>query len=568
MRKILIAFLTISLIQQYIFAQANNPRISESIQSFHVDYSIKKDGTVDVTETLKYQFSESRHGIIRKIPYRKVNQDGKKFNISIGVNEVIDEQNNRYNFKVTDENNYKVIRIGDANKYVDGLKSYVIKYTLSGAITYFTDHDEFYWNITGDEWEIPIYQASANIDIEGYPINDANSEIRIECFTGSRGSNNNECNGSIINNKINIATSKILSSREGFTVAFGFPKNLVSVIEPKSAELNPILKMMLIIFGGVLTVLWYLFLPIKILLDYIKEYSNTKSKQKIVSAWFSPPEDKNKIALRPAEVSVLVNKTISNREITATIIDLAYRGYIKIKHFDKNILFIKKKDIELVKLKSFDDLENFEKKLVDTLFDQKESITISSLTNDTQVYSGIESTKNKIRKELKSKGMFVDDLKKKEDIAIVLGFFASITLNVALAPIAFILGRKSARRTDLGIEKYSEAKSLRNFLESQNEKLDFQAEKQMFFEKLLPYATAFGVEDVWIKKFETLNIKNPDWFEGGTSTRDLYALSAISHSLNNSVATMSSTRSSSGFSSGFSGGSSGGGGGGGGGGSW
>jgi uncharacterized membrane protein len=132
-----------------------------------------------------------------------------------------------------------------------------------------------------------------------------------------------------------------------------------------------------------------------------------------------------------------------------------------------------------------------------------------------------------------------------------------------------LLGKYAARTSSLGIERYGEAKSLKNFLESQSEQLNFQAKNQMFFEKLLPYATAYGLEKVWAKRFSDIKIINPEWFEGndfqGSISRGILT-NSIYNTMNGAV--VSATRSSSGFSSGFSGGSSGGGGGGGGGGSW
>jgi len=131
-----------------------------------------------------------------------------------------------------------------------------------------------------------------------------------------------------------------------------------------------------------------------------------------------------------------------------------------------------------------------------------------------------------------------------------------------------IFGRKSAKRTLLGVEKYSEAASLLNFLKSQDEQLNFQSKNKMFFEKLLPYAAGFGVEKVWAERFKDISVQKPDWYEGDNFSNILF-IGALTSNISGSVkSSMSPTRSSSGFSSGFSSGSSGGGGGGGGGGSW
>ncbi len=140
--------------------------------------------------------------------------------------------------------------------------------------------------------------------------------------------------------------------------------------------------------------------------------------------------------------------------------------------------------------------------------------------------------------------------------------------NILLA-IACLLRRNSITKSDFGIEKYGEAVSLKNFLVSQDDQLNFMADKQMLFEKLLPYATSYGVEGVWAKRFADLTLIKPDWYEG--NAYNVYTLShfnsAIRSSFSSSYGAATSSRSSSGFSSGFSGGS-GGGGGGGGGGSW
>jgi uncharacterized membrane protein len=145
------------------------------------------------------------------------------------------------------------------------------------------------------------------------------------------------------------------------------------------------------------------------------------------------------------------------------------------------------------------------------------------------------------------------------------------TLNLPLLVIAGLFGRNMPKKTPIGAQEANVGLSLKNFLASQERKLAFQSRNQMFFEKLLPYAVAFGVEKIWAQRFNDINLKQPDWYQGYGSTPRFYPVNFVS-SLNTSFTglnrAVTPTSSSSGFSSGFSGGSSGGGGGGGGGGSW
>ena len=168
---------------------------------------------------------------------------------------------------------------------------------------------------------------------------------------------------------------------------------------------------------------------------------------------------------------------------------------------------------------------------------------------------------------LDEEGIYFRDVNKLRTKNILISVFSLFFGGVVNFAVYLYAALKEAPLTELGIDAYSKAKSLLNFLKSQDEQLDFQAKNQMFFEKLLPYATAFGVEDIWMKRFSDIMLKEQDWLGGDMSAVQLGAMTAaLNRGVSGSISTAS--RSSSGFGSGSSGGSSGGGGGGGGGGSW
>jgi uncharacterized membrane protein len=148
---------------------------------------------------------------------------------------------------------------------------------------------------------------------------------------------------------------------------------------------------------------------------------------------------------------------------------------------------------------------------------------------------------------------------------------ALVTQNFPLAAIAFFFGRAMPRKTPAGAQAAAIGRSLRNFITSQKKQFAFQAKHKMLFEKLLPFAIAFGVEEIWAARFARFAVPPPDWYTGGAAHN--FNTQRFTRSFNSSFvqsfrSVATPTSSSSGFSSGFSGGSSGGGGGGGGGGSW
>ena len=206
----------------------------------------------------------------------------------------------------------------------------------------------------------------------------------------------------------------------------------------------------------------------------------------------------------------------------------------------------------------------FEKKLLDGIFETKKEIKLK----DVKFYKTVQDVEKEVYKNLENEGFFPHNPKTVRTKYYVLGSIALTTFNLILAFIAFLVGRIMPRKTLFGAQQANVARGIKSYLNSQERQLNFQGDKQLFFEKLLPFAVAFGVEKNWAERFEKFDLKNPDWYE--SSSRTHFTTAAFVSSLNNSYSNFSSSSTPpSSSSSGFSGGgSSGGGGGGGGGGSW
>ena len=565
--KIILQLLTTLIV---LFLPFQETFASEIINDFNAYIRVNTNGVVGITERITYDFgTNQKHGIIREIPINKINSDGKEYKMefrSVTVNAGM------IPYKTFINNNLYTFQIGDENKLVTGRNQYDIRYAVYGAVTYFTDHDELYWNITGNLSGVPTEEVSAQIDLP--PKAAYSGVVKAECYTGLRGETRRDCSTTVMENKILVSTTLPLNAKEGLTVVIGFPKGIVETLEPKEAksiDTSFIEKIVSYLFGALLVVLalfWYLYYPFRVLIKSLVERKNNRIKERIVAAWFESPETLNKRTLTPAETGTLVDKNTDYKDVSATIIDLAQRGFLRIKVIDKKETILQK----LIDFTQRKDLMDFERNLLNGIFSNGvlETREMSELKSDPFFYNTVEKFKKDISHELCDNGMFIDNPINTDIYYSVIGVVAFITFNFILAIICFLLGRKSARRTDLGIEKYSEAVSLKNFLVSQNDQINFQAENQIFFEKLLPYATAFGVERVWIKRFKDLTLLKPDWYEGDISSVNSFIVisSSLNSGIRSNISYMSSTRSSTGFSSGFSGGHSGGGGGGGGTGSW
>lgn len=125
------------------------------------------------------------------------------------------------------------------------------------------------------------------------------------------------------------------------------------------------------------------------------------------------------------------------------------------------------------------------------------------------------------------------------------------------------------KRTPYGNEMLGKLRGFKNFLETaEKDKLEAMVmQEPSYFYNILPYTYVLGVSDKWIKKFETISLQAPSWYDSPNTFNVNSFGSFMNNTMTSAQKSMSSSPSSS--SSGSSGGGfSGGGSGGGGGGSW
>ncbi len=541
--------------------------LAEEIKSFEAKIFINKNGTINVSEKIVYDFgSLQRHGIYRIIPFIKPNKENKRYRLDFNAFSVQDETGKNYTFVKSVEGDKLKLKIGDADRYVTGLKNYIINYRVSGAITYFSDHDELYWNVTGNDWLVTINEAVVEVE---FPQKIEENKIKNRCYTGYYGATQSLCQTSFDNRdndreKLVIKTNSSLGYKEGLTIVLSFPKNIAAVLEAKEAVdfWQTVVGKFVILLIALGIIFWYVVYPIKIIFKWWRYGRDPKGQVQEVRAWFDPPKLKNGRAMTPTEVGSLIDEIVDLRDISASIVDLARRGYLKIEERKKN-------DFYLIKTKNDNHgLQPFEKKLLEGIFGDKDIARLK----DKHLAKTVEEASNLVYDQLVTEGFFPKNPNATRIFYSIIGVLALISGNLGLALIAFTFGRAMPAKTIFGVEAANISKSLKNFLTSQERQLAFQAKNQQLFEKLLPYAVAFGVERIWAERFRDINLKPPEWYTSYGSTRAFNSLvftKSLSSSMSSFRSAATPVTSTTGHVSGFGGGGfSGGGGGGGGGGSW
>lgn len=540
-----------------------NPVHAEDIRDFTSTIIIATDSSMTVSENITYDFgSLSRHGIFRTIPITKTNDQGEKFKLGITKIRVADDRGIVYQTQQTTTQDEITLKIGDPNSTITGVHTYIISYSVTGAFVPFSDHDELYWNIVGTKWEVPVENVKAVVQ---FPFSPAGTDMQLACYTGAFKSTAQGCITSYTNGTVTVNATGSLSSGEGLSLVIGFPKNLLSVAEAEKVDTRwaTIIGFIMSALFAVAGLGWYVIVPLWIIIHWFKTGRDPKGTIGAAHVWFDVPKLKTGKILTPGETGTLVDETADLKDITATIVDLARRGYIKIIEQKKNDFYLEK-----TTPKRNSSLDTFEKKLYQGIFDEEDTVRIK----DTDLVSTVTATKTELYETVVRDGLFPKNPQTQRTIYYVVAGVALFTGNVVLAAVAFLFGRSMPRKTVDGVNAANVALALKGFIVSQDRQYKFQAEKQLLFEKMLPYAIIFGVEKIWAERFKDIGITQPSWYQSYNSNMftTMYLANSLSHSFSSNVISAATpTRSSSGFSSGFGGGGfSGGGGGGGGGGSW
>ena len=542
------------------------------IERFDAIIDVAADGSVSVEETIVARFTGAWNGIYRTIPVEYRTPQGLNYTLRLRAESVTDAAGQPLRYEGSRERQYRKLKI-----YLPGAEDTTrvvkLRYRVSNALRFFDEHDELYWNVTGDEWDVPIESASAQVHLPA-----GVTGVRATAFRGAYGSTE-QSTVSIEPEVVRVDTGRGLGMREGLTIVVGWNPGIVhrpTVLEKAAAVLysNLPLAIPVVVFFVMLS-LW-------------RSRGRDPRPGPIVTL-YEPPSQ-----MTPAELGTLIDGRPDMRDITATIVDLAVRGYLHIDEIRTERFFGLTSSTDYtftlkMDRRAWSTLKDHERNLLEAMFgDAGDSVRLSDLKN--KFYRKLPGLRNDLYGGLVNGGLYIarpDRVRTAYFVAAaVLGGgmaylggaimdslgmqpLTAVAAGIASAAIVALFGWWMPSRTPRGTRELEKVLGFREFLARvEGDRLERIVKTPEMFEKYLPYAMALGVEETWAKAFEGIYTQPPSWYSGpggiGTFrpsafTHDLSAMSAAT------AATLASAPRSSGG-SGFGGGSSGGGFGGGGGG--
>ncbi len=528
------------------------------IEKFSAEIIVEPDSSLDVTETIEANFIGEWHGLYRTIPVEYVTPQGFNYTLFVKLDSATDAAGQSLKVDSSRQGHYLKwkIYVDDAT---DAERTIHLHYVVRNGLKFFEDHDELYWNVTGDAWDEPLGDASAQILLpQGV------TGVRTNEFTGSYRSRGQDAEVTASGSTVEVSMTRPLSFHEGLTMVVGWDKGFVK--EPATSDL----------IGQFLVSNWPIFIPIFVFVVMFWLWSSRGRDPRVgpVAVQYAPPE-----GMSPAEAGTLVDEDAAMRDITATIVDLAVRGFIVIEEKEKSgmmgLLHNKEYVFHLKKgLQEWTGLKAHELALLAGIFSNGALPDVELSTLQNEFYKNLPGIKNNIFDELMEHGYFQHrpDYVRSGYVTggivvgvllIFLGNALSQKMGIAIAPF-FVAGILSGgiiagfgwfmpARTADGAKALAGVLGFEDFLSHvEAGRLERVGQTPETFEKFLPFAMALGVEKKWVGAFQNIYSQPPSWYQGGYYNGGFYPLMFV-NSLDNMTMRASSVMASAPRSSGGSG---------------
>lgn len=583
------------------------------IQEMNAVYEVRTDGTVDVEERYRVRFNGEWNGLLRVLELRPPQDypwdDPVGFGLRATTNANGDPLRNEVDRTGRYEREIRVY-VPDAN---DRTAHVVIEYTLRGALGFYQQGDEaqpamdeFYWNVTGADWDVPLRRVTAEVRLP-----DGVEVMQAAAYQGA-GGDTTQAPVTIDGNTARTEARGSVGAGTHFTFGVGWPGGTVTRDPARTMAWadRDLGERLAGARPGPLTYLPLLLPFVVFWLAYRAwDARGRDPKERAIMARWEPPA-----GLSPAEVGTLVDHTPHMHDIIATLVEMAVRGYVVIEERDKEgfLQFGTDYVFHLVRPRSeWGDLPRHQHRFLDGLFKHRaegvgeilkeavgmdddpsegappeslDSVKLSDLKNE--FYKEIPDIKDAILDALVRKGHYLRRPDKAMQpwifgAGLMLfvafgGFFIladsnpllGITLAAAGGVSALILGIFGfvmPARTEKGARTREAALGFKRFLEKVEEpRYNRMIKSPDQFEAFLPFAMAFQCQEQWARAFDDLLTEPPEWYRG--HRHGAFVPTAFASDMGQMASTAGTAMASSPGSSGSGGGGSAGGGGGGGGG--
>ncbi len=323
----------------------------ERILDYNSEITVQTDGGMQVTETIRVRAEGAsiKRGIYRDFPTDYRDAKGNRYRVAF---EVLDVQRDglHEDYRTERLGNGVRVYIGNASRVLrPDVYTYTIRYRTDRQLGFFSDHDELYWNVTGNGWDFPIDRASASVSL---PAGDDSTRLTAEAYTGPIGARGQDYRSEIQWRGAFFETTRPLASKEGLTIVVTWPKGVVH--EPTRKErlvwlIEDNRDLVAAFVGLFLLTLFYLLVWMRVGRD---------PQAGVVIPQYEPPA-----GFSPGAARYISRMGADDKTFAAALVSLAVKGYLRLEQ-SRDVYTAVRTDRP-----DGDDLGPGEKKLLKALFD-------------------------------------------------------------------------------------------------------------------------------------------------------------------------------------------------------
>ncbi len=477
------------------------------IDSLDVVLDVQENGDVIVDETVTFSFEGSYRFVARDIPTKNTGgitdievRDADGFPLPKG-----DGPGTFSTFKEGD-----TLFIQMNFDLADTSATWTIHYRARTVVMFFDEGDELRWFVFDASTPVPIGAVKTTVKLPGSVASTQMTQavqagFGVETTVTSPGPSTM------------VYQAEDVPPYTNFWIVTGFPKGVVKY----SWTARRVAEFVVPKIGFMLPIAFFLGMLL------IWRRRGRDEPGTVYATYVSEPPS----GLPPGLAGALIDEKVDIKEVIATIVDLARRGYLEITDTNKKGPARKALTI-FTRRKPLDDLQGFERQVAESLFDaaHPDQVTTAELKNHFYVHVG--PIVNQVYTEVTERKLFYRNPHKVRQrwfgygvlVAAVLG---GLTVIMAFAELTgwgwFMLGSivsviivwafapHMPQRTPAGAQEQRRWEAFRNYLRDLTRFHDMPAAKESF-ERYLPYAIAFGVEKEWVRRFEGLTVSSPDWY--------------------------------------------------------
>ncbi|MEO6689334.1 MAG: DUF2207 domain-containing protein, partial [Dokdonella sp.] len=303
---------------------AGNATADERILAFHSDIVVDADASMQVTETIRVrsEADKIRHGIYRDFPTDYRDRYGNRVHVDFDPTSLTRDGKDESFHSEAQSNGTRVYFGSKDVTLASGEYTYAFQYRTTRQLGFFADHDELYWNATGNGWDFPIDAASADVTL---PAAIAQDDLHVEAYTGAQGAKGKAYTASVdAPSHAHFAATASLPPHNGLTLVVSFPKGQV-VAPTNAARANWFMHDNggVIIGAGGLLLVWIYYL-----VQWFRVGRDPKPG--VIIPQYEAPSGFSPGALRHIE-----KMAYDDRCFTADIVDLAVHGKLRIEQAGK-----------------------------------------------------------------------------------------------------------------------------------------------------------------------------------------------------------------------------------------